>query len=125
MLENGAAYGSRYISSLFKQMDIKSQSDKILGFVKKGNYHAAINIALSGLNECRRNNDQAGIDRFISLIRGVALLLSDEFGSKEYLNQSKDEEKYCLICGAKVDKAQLVFEANGALCAECVDTVNK
>lgn len=106
-------------------MDIKSQSDRILGFVKKGNYHAAINIAISGLNECRRDNNQAGIDRFISLIRGVTLLLSHEFGSKEYLNQSKDDEKYCIICGAKVDKAQLLFKANGTLCAECVDTVKK
>ena len=51
-------------------------------FVSKGNYHAAYNIALSGLNACRRNNDQEGIDRFIDIIRGVVDSLAAEFGSQ-------------------------------------------
>jgi hypothetical protein len=64
-------------------MDIESETDRIQGFVDKGNYHAAINLALSALNECRRTRDQAGIDHFIAVIRGIVQSLAEAFGSKE------------------------------------------
>jgi len=63
-------------------MDVDAQAKVVQGFVDKGNYHAAYNIALSGLNACRRNNDQAGIDQFINIIKGVVDSLADEFGSQ-------------------------------------------
>jgi hypothetical protein len=63
-------------------MDIEVEDKNIRGFVDKGNYHAAYNIALSGLNACRENNDQAGVDRFIDIIRAVVDALAAEFGSK-------------------------------------------
>jgi hypothetical protein len=62
-------------------MDIEAEAKHIQEFVSKGNYHAAYNIALSGLNACRRGNDQAGIDRFIGIIREVVDALAAEFGS--------------------------------------------
>ena len=65
-------------------MDIESETKEIQNFVDKGNYHAAYNIALSALNACRRENDQAGIDHFIEVIRGVVDSLADEFGSKQH-----------------------------------------
>ncbi len=71
----------------FSSMDIESYEDEVQGFVSRGNYHAAINIALSGLNECRRNSDQAGIDHCLGVIKGVIQHLAGEFGSKEYLEQ--------------------------------------
>ena len=63
-------------------VNIESESGRIRRFVDQGNYHAAINIALSALNECRRNNDQAGVDAFISIIKGIVQTLTEEFGSK-------------------------------------------
>ena len=63
-------------------MEIEAEIKRIHVFVDKGNYHAALNIALSGLNECRRNKDQAGIDRFIDIIRGIVKSLAGEFGSQ-------------------------------------------
>jgi hypothetical protein len=63
-------------------MNIEAEAEKVRSFVDKGNYHAAYNIALSGLNACRRNNDQAGIDRFIEIIRAVVDALAAEFGSQ-------------------------------------------
>ena len=63
-------------------MDIESEIARIQGFVDKGNYHAAINIALSALNECRRNNDQAGVDQCIDTIKGIVQTLAEEFGSR-------------------------------------------
>jgi hypothetical protein len=63
-------------------MNIEAEAEKVSSFVDKGNYHAAYNIALSGLNACRRNNDQAGIDRFIDIIRAVVDALAVEFGSQ-------------------------------------------
>jgi len=62
-------------------MNIGAEAERVQGFVDKGNYHAAYNIALSGLNECRRNEDQQGIDRFIDIIRGIVDRLAGEFGS--------------------------------------------
>jgi len=63
-------------------MDIEAEARHVQEFVDRGNYHAAYNIALSGLNACRRNNDQAGIDQFISIIRTVIDSLAAEFGSQ-------------------------------------------
>jgi hypothetical protein len=63
-------------------MDIEAEARHVQEFVDKGNYHAAYNIALSGLNACRRSNDQAGIDRFINIIRAVVDSLAAEFGSR-------------------------------------------
>jgi hypothetical protein len=63
-------------------LDIELEAKEIQRFVQKGNYHAAYNIALSRLNACRQNSDQAGIDRFINIIKGVVDSLAAEFGSR-------------------------------------------
>ena len=63
-------------------MDIDLEARKIQSFVDKGNYHAAYNIALSGLNACRRDNDLAGIEQFINIIRDVVESLATEFGNQ-------------------------------------------
>ena len=63
-------------------VDIESEAKNIQSFVDKGNYHAAYNIALSGLNACRRHNNQAGIDQFIDIIRGIVDSLAAEFSSQ-------------------------------------------
>jgi len=63
-------------------MDIESEAERIQGFVDQGNYHAAYNIALSGLNACRRENDQVGTDRFLKIIQGIVDSLAEEFGSQ-------------------------------------------
>lgn len=63
-------------------MNIELEAERINGFVQNGNYHAAYNIALSGMNACRHENNQGGIDRFIDIIRGVVDSLAAEFGSQ-------------------------------------------
>jgi len=64
-------------------MDISTELDRVKAFVEKSNYHAAINIAISALNECRRNNNQAGVDFFLQVIRDVVQSMTDEFGHQE------------------------------------------
>jgi hypothetical protein len=61
-------------------MDIESEKSTIADFVNKGNYHAAMNIAISALNECRRNNDQAGTDEFLDVIKDIAKTMTEAFG---------------------------------------------
>jgi len=63
-------------------MDIEAEARRVQDFVDKGNFHAAYNIALSGLNACRRINDQAGVDRFLDIIRAVVESLAAEFGNQ-------------------------------------------
>lgn len=63
-------------------MDIELEAGRIQEFVDRGNFHAAYNIALSALNQCRREDDQVGIDRFIEIIRGIVDTLAAEFGSQ-------------------------------------------
>ncbi len=63
-------------------MDISSEKEIIQGHVDKGNYHAAINLAISAMNDCRRNKDQAGVDTFIAFIREIIDVMDAEFGSK-------------------------------------------
>jgi len=63
-------------------MDIKSEKENIQSHVDKGNYHAGINLAISAMNACRRENDQSGVDTFIGVIKGIVDTMADEFGSK-------------------------------------------
>jgi hypothetical protein len=62
-------------------MDIQAEKHSIQTHLDKGNYHAAINLAISAMNECRRNEDQSGVDEFIEFIRGIVDRMADEFGS--------------------------------------------
>jgi len=62
-------------------MDIQAESSVIQEFTDKGNYHAAMNIAISALNACRRKSDQFGTDVFLGIINGIAETMTDEFGS--------------------------------------------
>jgi len=62
-------------------MDIESETKFIQAFVDKGNYHAAINTAISAMNACRKINDQAGIDYFIGVIKSIVDTMAKEFGS--------------------------------------------
>lgn len=62
-------------------MDIETEIKRVQDFINQGNYHAAYNIALSALNECRRNNNQQGVDRMIECIRSLVDSLAIEFGS--------------------------------------------
>lgn len=62
-------------------MNIESETKRIQDFVDKGNYHAAINIAISAMNECRRNEDRSGTDHFISMIKSIAEIIADKYGS--------------------------------------------
>ena len=68
-------------------MDIEPETDRIQSFVENGNYHAAINIAISCLNECRRNDDQSCADKFLRIINNISLTMAREFGSKEYIDE--------------------------------------
>ena len=63
-------------------MDIRAETARIEDFAGKGNYHAALNLALSAMNECRREADQAGVDHFLDLISNITNTLVQEFGSK-------------------------------------------
>ena len=61
-------------------MNIESELKIIQQFVDKGNYHAAMNISISALNECRRNKNQPGVNDFLDVIKGIANTMADEFG---------------------------------------------
>jgi len=63
-------------------MNIEAEKKSIQTHVDKGNYHAGINLAISAMNECRRNKDQAGVDTFLDFIKGIADTMTAEFGSK-------------------------------------------
>ena len=62
-------------------MSLGPEVERVREFVEKGNYHAAYNIALSALNACNREGDQAGVDACLALIREIVDSLAAEFGS--------------------------------------------
>ena len=67
-------------------MDIEAEIERINQFVTDGNYHAALNIALSCMNDGQRNNRQAQVDQFLGIIKNIYLSLAEEFGSEEFLS---------------------------------------
>lgn len=60
-------------------MDIASESKIIISFVDKGNFHAAMNIAISALNECRRNSNQSGVNTFLDVIGRISDTMDQKF----------------------------------------------
>lgn len=106
-------------------MDVESYTDRIQSFVNSGNYHAAFNIAISGLNECRTSNDQLGVNKFLSIIHGISVTMAHEFGSKEYLKKGKGSKICCFICGAAEDEAEFLAGVGGAICVKCAKDVCK
>lgn len=62
-------------------MDIEDEIRRVDEFVARGNFHAAINIALSAMNDCRRREDQAGVDRMLGIIQDIVTTLRHSFGS--------------------------------------------
>ena len=63
-------------------LDIESEKQNIQKHIDKGNYHAGINLAISAMNECRRTEDQTGVDVFLNVIKAITERMFDEFGSK-------------------------------------------
>lgn len=59
----------------------EQETKNILAFVDKGNYHAAINTAISSMNACRKESNQLGVDHFISVIKNIVDTMAEEFGS--------------------------------------------
>ena len=68
-------------------MDTEEENLRIKQFVSIGNYHAAINIALSCMNDGQRNNRQAQVDQFLGIIKDIYESLANEFGSDRYLEK--------------------------------------
>lgn len=62
-------------------MGIENEAERVRDFIARGNYHAALNIALSALNACRREGDRDGVESYIGLIREVVDSLVAECGS--------------------------------------------
>ena len=62
-------------------IDLEEEQRRVAEFVRRGNFHAAYNIALSALNACRRDADQAGVDACIETIRDIVERLAQEYGS--------------------------------------------
>jgi hypothetical protein len=66
-----------------RKLEKEAEVKRVREFVEDGNYHAAYNIALSAMNACRREGDQAGVDDCIDLIREIVDALANEFGSQQ------------------------------------------
>jgi hypothetical protein len=63
-------------------VDSEHEAERVAAFVAKGNFHAAYNIVLSALNACRKEGDQAGVERFLTIIKGIIAEMESEFGSQ-------------------------------------------
>jgi hypothetical protein len=63
-------------------MNIEAEITNIQSHIDKGNYHAGINLAISAMNACRREQDQTGVDTFIALIKSIVDTIDNEFGSR-------------------------------------------
>lgn len=68
-------------------MDIKSEIDRIQAFVERGNFHAAVNLAISALNKCRRTDDQDCADTFLRIINKISITMTREFGSQACIDE--------------------------------------
>jgi hypothetical protein len=52
-------------------MDHEALEKQVAAFVAAGKFHPALNVALSGLNACRRAGDADGVARCLALLRAT------------------------------------------------------
>ncbi len=52
-------------------MEYEALAEQVAGFVAEGKFHPALNVALSGLNACRREGDADGVARCLALLRAT------------------------------------------------------
>jgi len=71
----------------YQIMNTEEYTDKIDRFIEIGNFHAAVNVAISGMNAGRKVNDQVCIDKFLGIIDNISKTMAKEFGSKGYLKR--------------------------------------
>jgi len=64
-------------------MNSDAEIKRVQEFVDKENYHAAINIALSAMNEGRRKKNQEQVDVFLRVISDIVLNMSHQYGSRK------------------------------------------
>ncbi|MCW8829882.1 MAG: hypothetical protein OQK94_12635 [Gammaproteobacteria bacterium] len=63
-------------------MDIESETAHIQEHIDKGNYHAGLNLTISAMNACRREENQQGVDYFLAMMKDIVNTMTEEFGSK-------------------------------------------
>lgn len=63
-------------------MELEAETAQIQEHVDKGNYHAGINLAISAMNACRREENQEGVDYFLAMMNDIVNTMTEEFGSK-------------------------------------------
>ena len=68
-------------------MDIQSEINRIHSFIERDNFHAAVNLAISALNECRRNDDQDCVDTFLRLIHTISIAMTRVYGSQACIDE--------------------------------------
>lgn len=63
-------------------MDIESETANIQEHIDKGNYHAGLNLTISAMNACRREENQEGVDYFLAMMKDIVNTMTEEFGSQ-------------------------------------------
>jgi hypothetical protein len=52
-------------------MEKEALEAQVAAFVAQGKFHPALNVALSGLNACRRTGDAEGVGECLGLLRRI------------------------------------------------------
>lgn len=63
-------------------MDIEEETAIIKSHIEQGNYHAGLNLAISAMNACRREENQEGVDYFLAMMKDIVTTMAEEFGSQ-------------------------------------------
>jgi adenine C2-methylase RlmN of 23S rRNA A2503 and tRNA A37 len=100
-------------------MDFESDTDKIQSLMQKGNLHAAFNIALSGVNEGKRQKDTAKIKHFLTYIKAITRLIESTSTLEINPQASNSGVSHCSFCGTGIDKVKLYLSADTAICEQC------
>ena len=63
-------------------MDYTAKENEIQQQLERGNYHAAMNLSISAMNECRREQDQPGVERFLGVMQAILDRMKLEYGGQ-------------------------------------------
>lgn len=102
---------------------LEKDIEAVKSYTADSNYEDALILLIKRTREARRINDQAAVDKYTGLARGILIMVESEYGATR-LKPKDPSERYCSFCGES-DESKLIAGAEAMICKKCSENIFK
>jgi hypothetical protein len=99
----------------------KEDIEAVKAYTADSNYEEALDILIKRIREGSRINDQAAVDKYSAMARGILVLVESEYGATR-LKPNDSSEQHCSFCGES-DASKLIAGAEAMICRSCSENI--